>query len=295
MRWLLILIAMSSGEAASAQVVSGGWAISRDSNGGCVMSAEFEGSGNPHLFLTQAANGTLIVGATNTAWSAKKTLYQLHVLIDERSWTAPAFGSDDPVPQFMIKVDATFRKAFGAGHTITFTSAAGDLITKFSLNGTASALKRLDTCLEYARADEKAEEEKAARIAAIPTDPFGKLNGPSKAVPLGDPLSWIRSDDYPPFAQIRHHEGAVSIRLEINETGHVSKCTVTESSGYQELDEGTCSLLSQRARFTPALDDIGKPTTDTFEKRIQWSLPSEHLGETSPPFSEKSPSKGTAR
>jgi protein TonB len=54
----------------------------------------------------------------------------------------------------------------------------------------------------------------------------------------------------------------------------VTGCTVTSSSGSATLDAATCNILRRRARFTPATDSSGNPTTDTASTRIRWVLPS---------------------
>jgi protein TonB len=38
------------------------------------------------------------------------------------------------------------------------------------------------------------------------------------------------------------------------------------------LDRATCRILESRARFTPARDNRGNPTTDTLTQRIRWVL-----------------------
>jgi TonB family protein len=249
------------------------WTVQNDRIGGCKMWAQFEGSGDPHLILTKATNGSLIVIATNTGWSAKKSLYQLVLTIDGRSWKAWAFGSDDPVPQFMIKVDEAFREAFAAGSSLTFTSDKGDLIDRFSLKGSSAALKLLDDCVVKTKREEEIAKAQAGRLSAIPADPFGKLNGPSRAIPIANDRYWVTPDDYPARALRDNQQGTVRVKLEISATGAVSNCSVTQSSGYSALDEATCSLITRRARFTPALDNQGNPTTDSSEKQYNWSLP----------------------
>jgi protein TonB len=52
----------------------------------------------------------------------------------------------------------------------------------------------------------------------------------------------------------------------------VTNCSVTSSSGSSALDAATCRLLTSRARFTPARDSSGNPTTDTVSARIVWRI-----------------------
>jgi TonB family protein len=88
-------------------------------------------------------------------------------------------------------------------------------------------------------------------------------------------VSLFSDADYPAAAIRNHEEGAVGYRLSVGSDGHPIGCVVTSSSGSSILDSTTCSLLMERARFRPALDSAGKPTTDSLTGRIVWRLPGE--------------------
>jgi periplasmic protein TonB len=89
---------------------------------------------------------------------------------------------------------------------------------------------------------------------------------------VGNLQGLISGDDYPASALEREEEGAVTVSLTIGTNGRVSGCSVTSSSGSRALDQATCRILQGRARFTPARDSNGNPTTDTFTQRIRWQL-----------------------
>ncbi len=55
--------------------------------------------------------------------------------------------------------------------------------------------------------------------------------------------------------------------------GRVTDCTSSASSGSSALDATTCRLMKSRARFTPARDANGNPTTDSVANAIRWVLP----------------------
>lgn len=82
----------------------------------------------------------------------------------------------------------------------------------------------------------------------------------------------ISQDDYPPSSLRNEEAGTVRVRLEIGTNGRVTGCSVTSSSGHPALDSATCRLLSSRARFTPARDSSGNPTTDSFSQAIAWRI-----------------------
>ena len=79
-------------------------------------------------------------------------------------------------------------------------------------------------------------------------------------------------DDYPVDALNRNEQGTTTVELRIDENGRVSGCSVQESSGSRSLDAATCKVLRQRARFTPATDDAGRPVPDSYTQRITWRL-----------------------
>ena len=83
------------------------------------------------------------------------------------------------------------------------------------------------------------------------------------------------TDDYPPSAIRSEEQGTTAVRLSIGADGRVSDCSITSSSGSSSLDNATCSILRRRARFTPAKDQNGQPTSDSTSTRIKWVLPDE--------------------
>jgi protein TonB len=53
-------------------------------------------------------------------------------------------------------------------------------------------------------------------------------------------------------------------------------CNLTRSTGNGALDSATCNILRRRAKFTPARDSSGNPTTDTYNTPpITWRLAEE--------------------
>jgi periplasmic protein TonB len=84
--------------------------------------------------------------------------------------------------------------------------------------------------------------------------------------------SYISNDDYPASALRAEEEGATAFRLTVGPNGRVTGCQVTSSSGSSALDSATCRLLTARARFTPARDSTGSPTTGSATGRIVWRI-----------------------
>ncbi|MCH2487931.1 MAG: energy transducer TonB, partial [Erythrobacter sp.] len=98
--------------------------------------------------------------------------------------------------------------------------------------------------------------------------------GPSVgAKPRNDPTAWISTDDYRSSWINREMTGTARFRLEIAANGRVTKCTITGSTGHAPLDQATCRLLEQRAKFQPARTGSGEPIAGSYESAVRWVLP----------------------
>jgi len=82
----------------------------------------------------------------------------------------------------------------------------------------------------------------------------------------------FRPDDYPSQAMNNEDEGTVTVSISVGANGRVSGCSTSSSSGSGALDRATCSIIRSRARFEPARDNQGNPTTGTVSQRITWRL-----------------------
>jgi TonB family protein len=96
---------------------------------------------------------------------------------------------------------------------------------------------------------------------------------PSTAARATANLASLFSDkDYPAEALRNEEEGIVAFRLAVGADGKPTQCSITATSGSASLDDATCRILMERARFTPARDAQGKPTTDEVSGRINWKM-----------------------
>jgi TonB family protein len=89
----------------------------------------------------------------------------------------------------------------------------------------------------------------------------------------GSLVGLFSSDDYPNEALRTNQTGTVSVELTIGTDGRVSDCRVKLSSLSPTLDAATCKVLTERARFEPALDRAGRPVSDHYSQRITWKIP----------------------
>ena len=109
-----------------------------------------------------------------------------------------------------------------------------------------------------------------APVAAPPAPPPPKRANP---IPKGSPGRWATTDDYPSRALREEAQGTTGFAVVVNASGRVDSCSITSSSGNSQLDETTCRLVTQRARFDPKLDAQGNPTTGNYSNRILWKIP----------------------
>ena len=108
--------------------------------------------------------------------------------------------------------------------------------------------------------------------AAPPAPPPPKFQ-PQAATPKGNPGSWATTNDYPARALREEREGTTGFRVTVGPDGKVTDCQVTSSSGSPDLDEAACSNIRRRARFNPAKDGEGQPTTGSYSNRVRWVIP----------------------
>ena len=106
--------------------------------------------------------------------------------------------------------------------------------------------------------------------AAPPPPVASKARG---AKPKGQG-SWAAriQDNYPSAALRKEIEGTVGVRVTIGPDGRVSGCSVSGSSGSGDLDSAACDGMTRYARFEPALDAAGNPTTGSFSTRIVYKI-----------------------
>jgi protein TonB len=81
----------------------------------------------------------------------------------------------------------------------------------------------------------------------------------------------ISSDDYPPSALDNNEQGSVQVTLTIGASGRVTGCSPSGSAS-ATLKSATCRLVTSRARFSPAQDANGNPTTSSYSQTIVWRI-----------------------
>ena len=67
-----------------------------------------------------------------------------------------------------------------------------------------------------------------------------------------NPSEWLFASDYPRDMLARGKESELAVRLLIDASGKVTKCTSLSHFAEQEFNRITCENIVKRARFEPA-------------------------------------------
>lgn len=98
---------------------------------------------------------------------------------------------------------------------------------------------------------------------------FGHVAKPAKllnAAELAGP------DAYPEASRRAEEVGIVGVRATVGLDGRAADCQVELTSGYAQLDAGTCALFVARGRFEPARDARGRAVSAEVRQAFRWSL-----------------------
>lgn len=109
-------------------------------------------------------------------------------------------------------------------------------------------------------------------LAPPPAAPPAPRAPDTPAQPRGNPGSWATTNDYPSRALREERSGTTGFRVTVGTDGRVIDCQITSSSGHDDLDQATCSNVTRRARFRPAMQD-GEPVQGSYSNRVRWVIP----------------------
>jgi len=82
----------------------------------------------------------------------------------------------------------------------------------------------------------------------------------------------VTAEDYPAESIAQHQEGSVRVEYLIQTDGGVGECRVTNSSGFPQLDEAACRIVTSRWRFKPASLLDGSPVAIWMPANIVFQL-----------------------
>lgn len=78
--------------------------------------------------------------------------------------------------------------------------------------------------------------------------------------------------NYPRRAVQREIEGNVGVAVVVDPSGRVTQCSVTATSGSEDLDQAACEGMQRYARYNPALDAAGNPISGRDSMTIVYRL-----------------------
>ena len=90
------------------------------------------------------------------------------------------------------------------------------------------------------------------------------------ATPQG-PYNVFVNDDYPTASRRAGEEGVTRVSFVVGVNGQVSQCEVVQTSGFQRLDDATCSIVTHRFRYNPATLN-GQPVPERRYQPMRWRL-----------------------
>jgi protein TonB len=93
----------------------------------------------------------------------------------------------------------------------------------------------------------------------------------------------MRNRDYPAGAGGAGVGGTVSVLYTVETDGRATHCTITRSSGSDELDSTTCRLFEERFRYEPSRDRSGRPVRSRIVENHHWEV------EDQPPEEDEQP------
>jgi protein TonB len=110
-------------------------------------------------------------------------------------------------------------------------------------------------------------------LPPLPPPPPSPSFAPKSARPSNSSAGWISTNDYPRSPLMNEIEGTAGYLLVIGTNGRVASCDLTRSSGNRALDDATCRLITNRARFEPATDESGAKVLGTYTGSVRWEIP----------------------
>ena len=193
---------------------------------------------------------------------------------DQTRFSGQHFGMGEYGPQPDGEaIEAAFRNA----RQLTIRRN-GEILAQISLAGSAKAIAVLNRCAGqwpdgFVPVIPPAP---AMPVRTVPHVPEPDLKGPfppNRTVMPIDPGRWVTPRDYPAMALRNEVEGVSRFTASVGADGRVKQCDITQSSGDVLLDQKTCTLVIQRARFNPATDAEAALIESSWSSAVRWEIP----------------------
>jgi TonB family protein len=256
---MVVMIAMQAATPAGALAPSSQWLVD-PVNRACELVRTFGPDPATTLMMrsmpTDTGSQVRLVGPRLPERIKKATLRNEATGAETTVSAAASPGPDGMRVLDMNRVDNRFLAGLKAGGAITVMDG-GDKVATLELRSFDAAWGALDQCNADLLKQWGVDPAAIAQLKALP-EPTGRAN------------EWVQWKDFPPAAFGK--QGASTIRYVVGQDGRVHDCAIAESSGTPLLDETSCKLFAQRARYKPAVGANGAPTEATIVQTVSWTF-----------------------
>jgi TonB family protein len=132
------------------------------------------------------------------------------------------------------------------------------------------ALPTVGQSVPKPKPEQSVPEPKAALTSAMEPRTGSPSDTTYHSTPVGT-YNRFSDDDYPSASRAQQEEGITRVAYVVGVDGQVSQCEVVQTSGFQRLDDATCSIITRRFRFNPATLN-GQPVPERRSQSIRWRL-----------------------
>jgi TonB family protein len=262
----IVLIAVGLGSIASAPAeprkATARWVVNYD-DAQCVASRNY-GSEEKPLFLafkpSPTGNVMRLMLMRNGYTGDAEQMPAVVRFDDEAAISANALAySDRATKRFITAISLPMQRIAEHRTAAAIAIKGSRFDERLAVGGFSGVMAAFDDCLANLRTVWNVDAQSSARLkeAARPKQPLRDL---------------FRSSSYPRQALQENDTGRVGIALLVDEAGKVRDCMVEETSGFATLDTMSCQILTEHAKFHPAIGTDGKPAKSASFHRISWRI-----------------------
>ena len=276
---LLACLAATAPASAAEWDSAAGWDVYEIGDTRCVVGRTFAGVGTT-FGIIMGLDGEVRVFATGAGWPALNGQPSAgQILLDGRAYAGRAVGMEQQNNRgFVAAATPEFLTRFATASLLGISGGPGTDQSALPLTGAAAGLTQGRRCLDALRRERSARP--IAQATPTPQPTVAAAVQPAAApvlargpVARGSKSAWMADAEYPSAALRAEEQGAVTVKLAIDERGQVSACEVVKSSGSSALDSETCRTVRRRARYTPAVGTDGRAMASVDQHTVRWALP----------------------
>jgi hypothetical protein len=228
------------------------WTVS-DGETLCIASRSYGSPADPvTLAIVPSPNGETYEILVGSRYKSGETSREEQGSVDFGSGRIQAWSlfyqtvnKSSDVHEFRISA-AEMQRAKSASTMSLHVRASSDFT--FELNSMDEVLSGLDACTAQLKRHWNVDGEKRSQFSRLARGDLRDAFGPQ---------------DYPVDAITRSQGGTGQYLLLVDENGKVAGCHALVATGIPVLDVTGCLVIERNVKFTPALDQSGKPVRST--------------------------------